>query len=396
MWKSGSVRQHAQANVRATICVPRSVDSSKLIAMVNYGADVRISEFDGYDHTETWAQDLARAEARTFISAFDDYDIMAANGGTVAKEVLEDAPDARRFVLPIGGGGLGAGFAFWIKHRLSEATIVACQHELSPGLPKSLEAGRAVTKLPAVETMAGGVEGGIGSLTFEVLRPLIDHIALVAENEILEAVRWMLAHHQYLIEPTAAVALAACLTGKVEASEQPTVIVITGRNVSAESVKKILLRILTLDQIRASLDDAKAIDCMRAALIAHARGECSTPMPMHLETLTGEVHMKSSYRRGGKHFVLKMASTIAGRGNGMMLLADAGTGEPVVYLADARPSHRPPHCRGRSPDRARIAAQRSDHGNSGNRHSSPPRRQIPRPHSPASPNLPVGPYVRPR
>jgi ornithine cyclodeaminase len=45
--------------------------------------------------------------------------------------------------------------------------------------------------------------------------------------------------------------------------------------------------------------------------------------------------MKSSYRRGGKHFVLKMASTIAGRGNGMMLLADAGTGEPVVYLADA-------------------------------------------------------------
>jgi threonine dehydratase len=229
-----------QENVRATICVPRSVDSSKLVAMVNYGADVRISEFDGYDDTETWAQDVARAEARTFISAFDDYDIMAANGGTVAKEVLEDAPDARRFVLPIGGGGLGAGFAFWIKHRLSEATIVACQHELSPGLPKSLEAGRAITKLPAVETMAGGVEGGIGSLTFNVLRPLIDHIALVTENEILEAVRWMLANHQYLIEPTAAVALAACLTGKIPISTQPTVIVITGRNVSAESVKKIL------------------------------------------------------------------------------------------------------------------------------------------------------------
>ena len=92
----------------------------------------------------------------------------------------------------------------------------------------------------APETMAGGVEGGIGSLTFNVLRPLIDHIALVTENEILEAVRWMLANHQYLIEPTAAVALAACLTGKIPISTQPTVIVITGRNVSAESVKKIL------------------------------------------------------------------------------------------------------------------------------------------------------------
>jgi ornithine cyclodeaminase len=95
------------------------------------------------------------------------------------------------------------------------------------------------------------------------------------------------------------------------------------------------VRILTLDQIRASLDDAKAIDQMCAALLAHSRGECSTPMPMHLELGSGEVHMKSAWRRGGKHFVLKMASTLGGRGNGMMLLADAQTGEPVAYLADA-------------------------------------------------------------
>ncbi len=95
------------------------------------------------------------------------------------------------------------------------------------------------------------------------------------------------------------------------------------------------MRILTLDQIRASLDDSKAIDCMRAALLALSRGECETPMPMHLETGAGEVHMKSAYRRGGKHFVLKMASTFQGRGNGMMLLADATTGEPVAYLADS-------------------------------------------------------------
>jgi threonine dehydratase len=229
-----------QANVRATICVPRSVDQSKLAGMIAKGADVRISEFDGYDDTETWAQALAHTERRTFLSAFDDYDIMAANGGTVAKEILEDAPDASRFVLPVGGGGLGAGFALWVKHRLPHAQIVACQHQLSPGLPKSIEAGRAITKLPAVETMAGGVEGGIGALTFEVLRPLIDHVALVSENEILETVRWMLANHQYLIEPTAAVALAACLAGKIPPSRQSTVVVITGRNVSTDSARKIL------------------------------------------------------------------------------------------------------------------------------------------------------------
>jgi threonine dehydratase len=229
-----------EANVRATICVPRSVDQSKLAGMIACGADVRVSQFDGYDDTESWAQELARAEHRTFISAFDDYDIMAANGGTVAMEVLEDAAEAQRFVFPVGGGGLGAGFAFWAKRHLPDATLVACQHQLSPGLAKSIQANRAITKLPAVETMAGGVEGGIGALTFEVLRPLVTSVALVTEDEILEGVRWMLANHQYLIEPTAGVAVAACLYGKISQSPQPTVVVITGRNVSAESVKKIL------------------------------------------------------------------------------------------------------------------------------------------------------------
>jgi threonine dehydratase len=104
----------------------------------------------------------------------------------------------------------------------------------------SIEAGHAITKLPAVETLAGGVEGGIGALAFGVLGPLVDQVALVSESEILDAVRWMLDHHQYLIEPTAAVTIAACLSGKIDELDRPTVIVISGRNVSTNTVKKIL------------------------------------------------------------------------------------------------------------------------------------------------------------
>jgi len=95
------------------------------------------------------------------------------------------------------------------------------------------------------------------------------------------------------------------------------------------------VRILELEQIRGRIDDDAVILRMREALIAHARGESSTPMPMHLDTLNGgEVHMKSSYRRGGKYFALKMASTFHGTGNGMMMLCSAETGKPVAYLAD--------------------------------------------------------------
>jgi threonine dehydratase len=229
-----------EAGVRATICVPRSVDRSKLEAMIALGADVRVSEFDGYDDTEDWARQMAAADARTFLSAFDDYAVMAANGGTVAIEVMEDAPLAPTFILPVGGGGLSAGFAFHAKPK--GATIIGCQHALSPALKMSLDTGRAITKLPAVETMAAGVEGGIGALAFGVLGPLVDRVALVSEDEILEGVRWMLANHQYLIEPTAAVTVAACLTGKVGTLTEPAVVVISGRNVSADGVKKILCK----------------------------------------------------------------------------------------------------------------------------------------------------------
>ncbi len=82
---------------------------------------------------------------------------------------------------------------------------------------------------------------------------------------------------------------------------------------------------------------------MRDAVIAYARGECDMPMPMHLEIpeLRAEIQMKSSYRRGGRYFALKMAATFPGNaergvavGNGMMLLASAETGEPAAFLDD--------------------------------------------------------------
>jgi len=99
------------------------------------------------------------------------------------------------------------------------------------------------------------------------------------------------------------------------------------------------VRTLELPEIRALLNYREAIEVMRDALLADA----VTPMPMHLEIASqnAEVHMKSSYRRGGKYFALKIASTFPknrarglSTGNGMMLLCSAETGEPVAMLAD--------------------------------------------------------------
>jgi ornithine cyclodeaminase len=104
------------------------------------------------------------------------------------------------------------------------------------------------------------------------------------------------------------------------------------------------MRILELAEIQRGLVYGEIIARMRDAAIAWSRGECDMPMPMHLDIppAGAEVHMKSSYRRGGRYFALKIAATFPGNlarglpvGNGMMLLSSAETGEPVAFLADA-------------------------------------------------------------
>jgi threonine dehydratase len=226
--------------VGAVICVPKSVDRAKYEGMVALGAEVRVSEYPGYDDTEIWAREQAKAEGKPFISPFDEVDVMAGNGGTLAVEILEDAPEAGTFIVPVGGGGLAAGLAFHVKEKLARAVVIGCQHELSPGLKMSLEAGRAITRLPAIDTVAGGVEGGIGELPFEILRTRIDDVALVSEREIYTGMRWMMEQHQYLIEPSAAVTIAACVAGKVPKITSPAVVVISGRNVSLDVLRRVL------------------------------------------------------------------------------------------------------------------------------------------------------------
>lgn len=103
------------------------------------------------------------------------------------------------------------------------------------------------------------------------------------------------------------------------------------------------MRIISRSELEQALVPERVLDAMRDALIAQARGECQTPMPMHLDVPAenAEVHIKSSYRQGGKYFVLKVASTFPGNlarglstGSGMMLLCSAETGEPEALLED--------------------------------------------------------------
>lgn len=228
--------------MKAVIFVPSSVDETKYSGMLRDGAQVVKSPYPGYDRTEAWARRQCAEKGLPFLSAFDDDRIMAGNGGTVALEILEQVPDVRHVVVPVGGGGLSAGLAWVLKSRWPEARLTAVQTAASPALKLSLERGRAVTELEGPVTLASGLEGGIGVQTFAVLAPRVDHVAVVEEDALKAAFRWMLAEHQMVIEGSAAVAVAACLAGDVapDPTDAPMVVVITGRNISQEKIRGVL------------------------------------------------------------------------------------------------------------------------------------------------------------
>jgi threonine dehydratase len=238
----GKAIAHAaqQLGVRATIFVPSTVDGAKLAGMRSLGAEVVVARARGYDGAEIEARAEASSSGRPFVSAFDEPEIIAGNGGSLGLELLDQLPQLRTVIAPVSGGGLAAGLALALEHGAPAAALIGCQHRESPSLALSLERGEPVTAMPAIDTLAGGIEGGIGRSTFAILQHRIARVALVGEEAILQATRWLLDRHQYLVEPSGAAVVAACLEGRIGPVEGPVAVVLSGRNMAVESLERVL------------------------------------------------------------------------------------------------------------------------------------------------------------
>lgn len=229
-----------EENIPCTIFVPKSVDQAKYEKILQLGAKVIKSQFAGYDDTLEWAEEQAEKQNLHMVTPFDDERIMAGNGGSLCHEIFEQLPTVENFIVPIGGGGLASGLSVYAQEKKASCRIIGCQHVDSPGYARSLEKGMAITKLPAIDTVAGGVEGGIGENCFAILQDRVSDVLLLKEEEIREGFRWMIENHQYLIEPTSAVTIGGCLKGNTLNLKGPTVVILSGRNVSLSTVQKIV------------------------------------------------------------------------------------------------------------------------------------------------------------
>jgi threonine dehydratase len=239
----GVAEASARLGVRATVVVPETASSAKVHALAGYrdrGVELLTAGSD-YDAAEAHGLELARTTGRTWISPYNDAAVIAG-GGTVALEALEDVPAADVLLVPAGGGGLIAGAGIWARHVRPGIRVVGVQPDTSPSLHAALAAGRLVT-VPVLPTLADGLAGNIepGSITFPLARQVVDEVVLVREDEIADAIRWLLREHHILVEGSAAVTLAALLAGRVTGVHGRRVVaLLTGRNIAFDTLRGIL------------------------------------------------------------------------------------------------------------------------------------------------------------
>ena len=165
------------------------------------------------------------------MSAYDDDDIIAGNGEWLGRELGEQHAGLSRVIVPVGGGGLVAGLLRALAGgRDRRVEVVGVQPRVNCAMHESLAHGRALVDYRGGETLCEGLEGATAQRTFDIARAHNLRIALVDEDETLAAVGFAWRALGYVVEPSAAVGLAAARAGRV-ATDEDTVIVITGGNI---------------------------------------------------------------------------------------------------------------------------------------------------------------------
>lgn len=222
-----------QLGIPVQIFAPRKADARKLAFIRRQGADLHL--FDAVGEARTAALEVARAGQKTFISAYNDPDVIAG-GGTVGLEIAAALPEASLVLAGVGGGGLISGIGL----SMPEAELWGVQPTNSGVLAAWLEAGHPV-QFPAQSSMAEGLGGDVehDSITWPMMRDRVRRIVRVSEEELSNAVRFAFEEHQLVIEPSGAAPIAALRKARPE-GHRAIVLIMTGRNIAHERFRSLI------------------------------------------------------------------------------------------------------------------------------------------------------------
>ncbi len=233
----------ARLGVQATIVMPRTTPAIKVQAVRGFGAKA-VLHGDSYDEAYAQAMEWVAERGLTFIHPFDDPEVIAGQG-TIGMEILRQHPQPLHAVyVPVGGGGLIAGIAAYIKYVRPEVRVIGVEPEDAPTLYSALAAGRRV-ELAQVGLFADGVAVRlIGEETFRVARERVDEVILVSTDEICAAIKDIFDDTRGIAEPAGALALAG-LKRHVQATGlqgQSLVAIESGANINFDRLRHVAER----------------------------------------------------------------------------------------------------------------------------------------------------------
>jgi len=227
-----------EAGTRAVIAMPDDAPKAKVAATRGYGAEIIFYDRLKQDREQV-AIEIAERDRRVMVPPYDDYLILAGQG-TCGLEFLEDVPDLDCLLAPCSGGGLFAGVSTAAKAINPGIRCFPVEPDTADDTRQSFLKGERVS-IPPPPTIADGLRvQSPGTLTFPVLQKTAEDVLTVSDEEIIETIRFLLFRAKLLVEPSGAAAAAAVLTGKLPSDARRVGVVLSGGNIDAELLSKIL------------------------------------------------------------------------------------------------------------------------------------------------------------
>ncbi|MDR0880675.1 MAG: threonine ammonia-lyase [Clostridioides sp.] len=245
---ASSAGNHAQGvafgatmtGIKSTICMPATAPLAKVSATRGYGADV-ILEGTIYDDAFAKACEVQKETGATFLHPYDDRFVIAGQG-TIGLEIFEQLDGKVDTVLaPIGGGGLISGLATALKGLNPDIKIVGVQTDNIPSMRESLKNGKVTPAFNDVTIADGIAVKTPGDLTFSIVKELVEEVVTVTEEEIADAILFMMESQKIVSEGSGAVCTAALMTGKyVPKKDENVVCIISGGNIDVNVLYRII------------------------------------------------------------------------------------------------------------------------------------------------------------
>jgi len=242
---AASAGNHAQGvalaaallDTKATVFMPEGAPLPKIQATRDYGADIVLHGASIEDALAA-AEEHAGRTGSVLIHPFEHPDIVTGQG-TLGFEIIEQCPQVRTVVVPVGGGGLAAGIAVAVKSLDPAVQIVGAQAAAVAPYPASLAAGRAIP-VKGTPTMADGIAvSRPGELAFELLSSAGARVLTVTEESLSRGLLLCLERAKQVVEPAGAAGVAALLE-HAEQMQPPVVVVLSGGNIDPLLLSKLL------------------------------------------------------------------------------------------------------------------------------------------------------------